>query len=204
VGDFLVFVGFLLFVVGGVGSLIQSASRSSPENIAKDAARFDQELRIAVGRTDRKRAEALLRALPKWPPRDSLLAATNSLMELREGTAHAKAVAVSPHFLENVHARASACEHAVCLVAVRMLAARLHSGQARFRSLSDRSRAALLDDAQEMDQITSSARAVHGSLTDMITDGPGRNGGWALGLVGRDLEALAIASANIVAKGELR
>jgi hypothetical protein len=29
---------------------------------------------------------------------------------------------------------------------------------------------------------------------------PGRNGGWALGLVGGDLEALAIASANIVAK----
>ena len=84
---------------------------------------------MTLGVANRPRAEALLRALPKWPPRDSLLAATNSLMELREGTAHAKAVAVSP---------------------------------------------------------------------------PGRNGGWALGLVGRDLEALAIASANIVAKGELR
>jgi hypothetical protein len=85
-----------------------------------------------------------------------------------------------------------------------MLAARLHSGQSRFRSLPDRSRAALLDDATEMDQIRSSARAVHVSLTEMITEGPGRSGGWALTLVGRDLEALAIASANIVAKGELR
>jgi hypothetical protein len=198
------FIGFVLLMVAGVGALIQGASKSSPANVAKDAARFDQELRIAVGKRDHKRAEALLRELPKWPPRYSLLNATTSLMELRDGTAPAEAVDVSPHFLEKVHARAAACEHAVCLVAVRMLATRLHSGETRFRSLSDRSRAALLDDAAEMDKIISSARAVHRSLTDMITDGPGRSGGWALGLVGRDLEALATASANIVAKGELR
>src|SRR6478609_5859805 len=140
------FIGFVLLVVSGIGALIQGASKSSPENVAKDAARFDQELRTAVGKQDRKRAEALLRQLPKWPPRDSLLAATASLMELRGGTAPAEAVDVSPHFLEKVNLRAAACEHAVCLVAVRMLAARLHSGQTRFRSLSDRSRAALLDD----------------------------------------------------------
>ena len=202
--EFLLVVGDAALIIWAIVAAIEEAAKSAPSNVAKGAARFDRELRAAVEKPDDDRGKALLMALPRWPPRESLLSATTSLMELRKGTAHATAAGVSQHFLRDVDVRASACEHALRLVAVRMLAARLHSGQSRFRSLPDRSRAALLDDATEMDQIRSSARAVHVSLTEMITEGPGRSGGWALTLVGRDLEALAIASANIVAKGELR
>jgi hypothetical protein len=103
--EFLLVVGGAALIIWAIVAAIEEAAKSAPSNVAKDAARFDRELRAAVEKPDDDRAKALLMALPRWPPRESLLSATTSLMELRKGTAHATAAGVSQHFLRDVDVR---------------------------------------------------------------------------------------------------
>jgi hypothetical protein len=197
--EILLLLGFIGFVIWAIAAAVEEA-KSSPDAVAKSASRFDQELRGAVQRADGKRSIALLRALPRWPPRDTLLAAIDALHKLRSGTVHASAAGVPDLTVRDIKERSADCEHALCLVAVRMLATRLQSEQTRFKALPDRSRAALLRDADEMGRITAAARSVQVHLTDLITSNPTRNGSWSLSAVGGSLAALEAAAARIVSE----
>jgi hypothetical protein len=143
-----------------------------------------------------------LQALPRWPARGPMLRATAALQRLRSGTGPASAAGVPEATVRDISERSRSCEYAICLVAVRVLATRLQSEQPRFRSLPQRSQAALLRDTEEVKRITGAADRVRGQLTEMITTSPVRSGLLSLRDVGDGLAALSLAASRITLEGE--